>query len=594
MTLAEKLQSAIQKEATGLWPDVKIPPIDVTEPPLPEFGDLSTPLPLTLAKLISRKPLDIAYKIREALEKTKIEHVKEITISEPGYINFIIDFQNLSPHLLKKILSQKKEFGTIKDHRGNVVIEHTSVNPNKAAHVGHLRNACLGDSLARIMNAMGFATETQNYIDDLGLQVADSVVAFEVFGDAPSGISIDKWFWKIYADINKKYKGQLKLLERREVILSEMEKGENKTAQEIVKKIVKAHLATFKQFEIDYDLLVYEHDIVRSQLWDKLFEELKDKKLITQATAGEQTGAWLVEFGKTDREDKILVRSNNIPTYTAKDIAYQLWKFNQSTMPNYQRKFDKVNQVINVIDNRQAYPQAVIKYVLAKLGYTKEAENSDHLAYGIVKLSEKAMKSLGETTGGKATYSMSGRAGIGVMVNDLFDTAWNKQIKEYQTSQDTARKIAAGSIRYYLLKTRPNRESIFDFDEALRADGNTGVYLQYAYARCHNIIDKVPGWSPEPERLKVPKEISVESTKLLKLLENYPYILKTAAGELDPSLLADYAFNLANNFARFYENNPVLQSDEKLKNFRLHLVAGVKQILENALWMLGIPILERV
>ncbi|OGB73998.1 arginine--tRNA ligase, partial [candidate division Kazan bacterium RBG_13_50_9] len=369
----------------------------------------------------------------------------------------------------------------------------------------------------------------------------------------------------------------------------------NETAKTIVKRIVEAHLATFKRFSISYDLLVYEHDIVNNQLWDKLFEELKSKRLIVQPRSGDNKGAWIVKFGQTDREDKVLVRSNGLPTYTAKDIAYQLWKFDRSVMPGYERKFMDVDRVINVIDNRQEYPQAIIKYVLEKLGYKKEAAGSYHLSYGVVKLSAGAMKALGETAGDKAVaYSMSGRAGIGVMVDDLFETAYQRQLREHSTKPEVAESIAAGSIRYYMLKPRPSREAIFDFDEAFRTDGNTGVYLQYAYARCHNILGKVPDWHPALKSPKVPDDLSPESTALIKILERYPEVLATAAEELDPSLISDYAFELATSLAQFYESNPVLQANEELKNFRLHLVATVRQILGNTLNLLGIPLLERI
>ncbi len=606
MTLAEKLQEAIEQEATKLWPDIKLPPFDVIAPPLEEFGDLSTALPLTLAKLTQEKSLDIANKLKKNLEKYNIEHIKKITITEPGYLNFIIDFANLSQHLLNKILQQKDDFGITKENLGNIVIEHTAVNPNKAAHIGHLRNACLGDSLARIMQANGYNVEVENYIDDLGLQVADSVVAFEYFKkDLPKDFltsykpyEIAEKFWEIYAKIQKIYVKKPNLLKQRDEILHQMEAGKNKVAKQIVKAIVKAHKQTFKQFGIDYDVLVYESDIIKNKLWDKLFEELKDKKLIHQAKSGENKGAWIVKFGKSDREDKILVRSNEVPTYTAKDLAYQLWKFDKKEdIAKGKKKFDKAQKVINVIDNRQSYPQAVIKHILEQLGYPDKAKHSYHLAYGVVGLSEKAFKELGHQkaiSSTKKSYTMSGREGIGVMVDDILNITTKNQMVKHSSPVKIGAMIASSSIRYYMLKNRPKKDMIFDFDEVLKTDGNTGVYLQYAYARCTNILNKVPDWKYQGEKIIVPKNISSESKQLIKLLENYPQILKLAATELDPSLLADYAFELSNSFAKFYEKNPVLQSNEQLKKFRLYLVDSVKQILKNTLNLLGIIPLEKI
>jgi len=607
MTLAEKLQEAIKQEATTLWPDIKLPPFDITTPPVEEFGDISTALPLILAKLTQEKPLDIANKLKTNLGKHDIEHIKKITVTNPGYLNFIIDFTNLSQHLLSKILQQEDNFGITKENLGNVVIEHTAVNPNKAAHIGHLRNACLGDSLARIMQANGYNVEVENYIDNLGLQVADSVMAFEYFKkDLPKDFlssyspkEIAEKFWEIYAKIQKIYIKKPNLLKQRGEILHKMEKSKSRTAKQIVKAIVKAHKQIFKQFNITYDIFVYESDIIKKKLWDKLFEELKNKKLIHQAKSGDNKGAWIVRFGQSDREDKILVRSNGIPTYTARDLAYQLWKFDKSTadIAKGKIKFEKANQVINVIDNRQSYPQAVIKYILNQLGNTKESKNSHHLSYGVVKLSEKSYKVLKHQeiiSSNKKSYTMSGREGTGVMIDDLLMLAERKEMETYDLNIGTASAISINSIRYYMLKNRPKKDMIFDFDEALKTDGNTGVYLQYAYARCNNILNKVPDWKYQGEKIIAPKNISPESKQLIKLLENYPQILKSATTELDPSLLADYAFELSNNFAKFYEKNPVLQSNKQLKKFRLYLVDSVKQILKNTLNLLGIIPLEKI
>ena len=594
LTLSEQLKEQVQQAATDLWPEIKLPPFDIVEPPSVEFGDLSTALPLTLAKLLGENPITIAKRLKEKINAAEIEHIKDVTVTEPGYLNFLIDYAALGAHLIDKIIGQNAAYGTSRDDLGNASVEHTSVNPNKAAHVGHLRNACLGDTLARILRASGYRVETQNYIDDLGVQVADSVVAWETSGEAPDDTPIDRWLWRIYAEINKKYVGQPELLTRRAAVLAEMEQGENQTAKQIVEAVVKAQLTTFGQFEINYDLLVYEHDIVANHLWDKLFDELKSKRLITNPRFGPNAGAWIVKFGETDREDKILVKSNGLLTYTAKDLAYALWKFGKtSEMPGYEKRLQPINLHVNVIDNRQAYPQAIIKHVMAQLGFDRESRQYRHLSYGVVKLSDKAMKFIGHHAADRVTYSMSGRAGIGVMVDDLFALALKKQTDEHQTDETIARPVIAGSLRYYMLKNRPERDIIFDFDEALKSDGNTGVYLQYAYARCCNILNKVSDWQPQVNKLKV-FDLNLETTAVIKLLESYPAVIRSAAEELDPSLLADFAFELANRFASFYEKNPVLKADEELKNFRLHLVKSVQQILENTLKLLGIPPLTKI
>jgi len=596
MNIQKDIQLEIQKIAKKLWPKIKLSEIVVTEPPKPEFGDYSCSIALKIGPTIKANPAEIAEKIKKELGK--IKYIKETTVTKPGFINFVIDY----PALAKNIFKPDSRFQIPDSKIQNIILEHTSVNPNKAAHIGHLRNACLGDSLGRILKFLGHNVEIQNYIDDLGVQVADSVMAYRYFKNdelrpkldqfSKPGISgNDKWFWRAYAKINKEYETQPNLLKQREIILHEMEIGKNADAKQIVDEIVTAHIATFEKFGIEYDVKVYEHDIVENHLWDKVFEDLKKQKLIVQPKSGENKGAWIVEFGDTERENKILVRENGLPTYTAKDLAYELWKFGLTEpMKGYKRKFTTVDKTITVIDERQSYPRLVIQDVMKKLGYEKQAKNSAHLSYGVVKLTESAMKALGQTIEGKLTYSMSGRQGIGVMVDDVLELVKIKQKKEHKSPSKRAEKIAVGSIRYYMLKTRPPREIVFDFDEALKTDGNTGVYLQYAYARANHILMKVNSY----KSATTPKNLSANEKQLIKkLFEMESYILK-AVDEYDPSLICDYAYDLASTFAKFYETSPVLQSEEPLKSFRLNLVKQYKEILEQILNLIGIPALPRI
>ncbi|RLC37546.1 arginine--tRNA ligase [candidate division Kazan bacterium] len=588
MNIAADIQFEIQKVAKKLWPKIKLPEIVVAEPPSPpsggtEFGDYSCPVALGIGRLTKSDPLKIAEQIKEKLGK--IEQIKEITVTKPGFINFIINYKDLADDLL----ARPQKISAMRPR--NIILEHTAVNPNKAAHIGHLRNACLGDSYAKILKLLGHNVEIQNYIDDLGTQVADSVMAMREFGAPPKNQPADEWYWNIYSKIQKKYKTEPGLLENRDNILQEMEEGKNADAKKIVDEMVAAHLATFKKFNIKYDLLVFEHDIINNHLWDKVFEDLKKRKLIVKPATGEMKGAWIVEFGETERENKILVRANGVPTYTAKDLAYELWKFGLTEpMKGYKNKFKTVDMTITVIDERQSYPRRVIQHILSELGYKREAKNSIHLAYGVVKISKKAAQVLNQDTGQKSTYSMSGRSGIGVMVNALLDTVIAKQICDHKTEANRAKDIAVGSIRYYMLKTRPLREIIFDFDEALKTDGNTGVYLQYAYVRANHILMKVDS----KKSAKIPKNLSVHEKQLIKTLAELESHILKAANEYDPSLICDYAHGLASTFARFYETSPVLQSEEPLKSFRLNLVKKYKETLEQVLNLIGIPVLPSI
>jgi len=604
-TIANKIRTVVKR----LWPKITLPEIEIVEPPRIDFGDYSSALPLQIAKEIKKKPLEIAQKIVQRLGK--ISGIAQITITEPGYINFILDYQALA----KKLLKPGAGFRLPLPKPQRIIVEHTSVNPNKAAHVGHLRNAVLGDTVARLLKGVGHEVEVQNYIDDMGLQVADSVVAAEKYGDIPpEGWDYDGWFWKIYADIQRDYEKTPQLLKRREVILQELEKNEGEIAKfalNIANNIVLRHLTTFRHFGISYDLLVWERDIVECHLWKKVFSLLKKKKLIKKPASGTYKGAWIVEFGRSERENKILVKSDGLPTYTGKDLAYQFWKFGKIEDPfkyfkldstlttaagtylqkkreTANRKFKKANKVINVIDLRQSYPQDVIRHILAKLGYKKEAENSVHLAYGVVNLSPATMKAIkAKVKKKKQAYPMSGREGIGVKIDDLFDTF----ISKLKSQNNEA--LASGAIRYYLLKSRPQSDITFDMDTALKTTGNTGVYLIYAYARASNILKKASKTTAKTSS-QLPRELSAEGKNLLKKLEQFEETIKEAAIKLDPSLLCDYLYELSAVFAQFYENNPVIQSKGRARTFRLGLVKTFKNALGKGLELLGIPALPKI
>ncbi len=589
MSLINDLRNQVEEAVAETWPDFEIGTIDLSTPPKTQggkFGDYSSAIALQIAKQLKANPLEIAEELKESLGT--LEYIQEITVTAPGFVNFILDYDELASDVLYS------EIALPSTKPSKIALEHTSVNPNKAAHIGHLRNAALGDSVARILRATGQNIEVQNYIDDLGVQVADSVLAFEESGlkDLDEvNEPIDVWMWHAYSKMNAQLEENEDLKKRRDEILHEMEAGNHELAKKLVSGIVASHRETFGKFGIEYDLEVYEHDIIQNNLWSDLFSELKKKELIYNPTEGVNEGAWLVPFGEDEREHKILVRSNGLPTYTAKDLAYELWKFGKtSEMKGYEKRLKPIDRTITLIDERQSYPREVIRETMIKLGYSKEAEHYHHLGYGVVKLSSQAMKELGlSVEGDKASYSMSGRAGIGVMVRDLLETAKKLQIEKFQSEEDVAEQIAIGSIRYYMLKTRPEREIVFDFDEALKTDGNTGVYLQYAYARANNILAKA-----ESKGSFTKVDLNPQEQELIKQISELEEAFVNAIESLDPSLLCDYAYNLSNAFAKFYETSPVLSVEDNLKAFRIKLVEKYLETMGVCLKVLGIPALSKI
>jgi arginyl-tRNA synthetase len=597
----------------------------------PEFGDWSTAAPLRAARVLHRPPLEIAEELRRRLSESRSDLVAEWTVSPPGYLNTRLDDRTWAPRVLQDALAI--EFETpltlpedVSPLTGKTLVEHTATNPNKAAHVGHLRNACIGDTVARILRRTGHQVEVNNYIDDTGVQVADVVVGIRHLGirqreDEP----FDQFCSRVYVEVSRRYELEPELLERRSAVLRGIEHGEEGVAsfvKEVASRVVDSHLATMRRFDIKYDLLTWESDIIALGFWRRAFELLRESGAIVFAETGKHAGCWVLPAGSGDQADldddetKVLVKSDGIATYTAKDIAYQLWKFGLLGLDFHYRRwtpdqpnpvttsareqsdeapatFGHARRVINVIDARQAYPQQVVQRALHRLGHDEEAAQSVHLAYEVVALSASAARELGIHAGDdRELYALSGRRGIEVRADDLLDRAILK-LSEKALDEQVARLVAAGAVRYYLLKFSLNQVIGFDFDEALRVSGDTGVYLQYAHARAAGILRKVP---EDGAPLKVPARLEPVERALLHSIEAYPRALCEAAASLAPSTLTSYTFSLASTLSDFYEHtSPIIrETDPTVRRFRRTLVAASHSTLADALRTLGIAALERV
>src|SRR4030042_16096 len=352
---------------------------------------------------------------KETIEQLRLKlppYIQKITFTPPGYINFKVDWPALAQDLILKILEKGDLFGRpLSVKKEKVFIEHTSVNPNKAMHIGHLRNAVLGDTVARVLEWLGFLTEVCNYIDDTGLQVVDVVTAllyldppyymegsdFEViWKKASPNQPFDYFCWDLYARFQDELEKNPSLLEKREEVLHKIEEGIHPIAgfaKDLAIKIVQSHLETVAQLSIFYDLLNWESDIIARGFWETTFELLKEKGALRFETEGPNEGCWAVPFGGIVETaeglkslDKILIRSNGSGTYTGKDVAYKLWKVGLlkkdflykcwgpqangevlwTTAPDGEpgkrlsQGFGRAETVINVIDTRQSYPQQVV------------------------------------------------------------------------------------------------------------------------------------------------------------------------------------------------------------------------------------------
>ena len=602
---------------------------DVSEPPQKEFGDLSCNAGFLLAKHTKKPPQKIAAELADALgPRIKGTYILS---AEPagGHVNFKADYYRLSPAMLAQVLKNPDNYGYPDSGQGrHIVIEHTSVNPNKALHVGHMRNVIIGDTLYRIMKAMNHRVTVLNYVDDSGLQVADIVVGFRFAGfpvEPTNGQKFDQYCGdEVYVKINEMYEKDPQLAEKRKLVLKEIEEGRSELAHfaaDVTRRVLKEQLKTCWRMKARYDLLNFESHIVVSKLWSKAFELLKKNGIARLEEEGKNKGCWVIEA--KDEEDKVLVRSDGTATYIAKDIPYAAWKLGLVDDPfsyrefidqwdgstlyatalggkSSDRKFNGGERVITIIDSRQGRLQRIVSQVLPKIG--AGGREYFHLGYEAVTLSSDAAKAFGIDIGDRQFMHMSGRKGINVNADYVLDTLHAKAYEEVKTRNPgfseeqlnaTAREIAISAIRYNMIKQDLDKIITFDVKESLSLEGDTGPYLQYAYARSQRILEKsCQGVDSNAKFELLTHEAEIA---LIKEISKLDLVVEDAAKSLSPKSLARHAYTLATAFNLFYEKAPVLkEGNADVRAARLALVRAFGVALKNVLGVLGITALERM
>jgi arginyl-tRNA synthetase len=636
----------------------------VEVPPNRALGDLAVTVSFQLARTLKKAPRAIAQELAAGIGS--IPGVARIAAAPNGYLNLYLD---RPAFLIDRIVPARA--GRLRGLAERIVpaktiVEHTAINPNKAAHIGHLRNAALGDTLGRVLQFRETPVEIQNYIDDTGVQVADVIVGFrelehrsldEVQGIADS-TRFDYYCWDLYSRVTEWYEEDKSHLAVRAAALHDLEQGGNEVAALgalIVDRIVRAHLKTMARLNIGYDLLTYEGDILRLKFWAHAFEILKAQGAVFLQTEGKLKGCWVMridengeapaEDGDEEAREKVIVRSNGVVTYVGKDIANQFWKFGLLGLDfRYQRfgeqaggrplwsttssegeggapPFGQASRIYNVIDSRQMYLQALLSQALRTLGHPKEADNSVHFSYEMVALSHDTARQLGyaEPDVSKPFVEVSGRKGLGVKIDDLLDLLTTKGAAEVarrnpEFSPDECRRvggqIAVGAIRYFMLKYSRGKLIVFDIEEALSFEGETGPYLQYAVVRANNIFQKLQEREGLTERDVL---ASLESSAAGEISEepaggdpHHLWALVLEAARLDDvveqvirslefSALAKYAFGLAQLFNAFYQRYSILNEESAdRKRWRAAGVAYFRQQLSRALNLMGIEVPVRM
>lgn len=513
------------------------------QPRQASFGDIAVPVAFQLAKSLKQPPKKIAADLVAAVGE--IPGVSAMEVAGNGYINVRFDRGAYGTAILRG------EDAAVAVSGGKIIVEHTNINPNKAAHIGHLRNAVLGDTFVRMLRARGHRVEVQNYIDNTGVQVADVVAGFHFLEKkTPADVAalmngeerFDYICWELYARTSQYYKDHPEALKWRAETLHEIEAGHGELAELahlVADAIVNAHLATMLRLNIQYDVLPRESEILHLQFWAAAFELLKERQAIYFETEGKNAGCWVMPSSafrgddEANEDSKVIVRSNGTVTYVGKDIAYQLWKFGllvqgdsvkdfhyrplvrytdghevwvstDEPQPGPTPAFGHGHTVYNVIDVRQSYLQDVVVAGLKALGFADQAERSIHFSYEMVALSPRCCADLGielSSEDAKRPYvEVSGRKGLGVKADDLMDKLVETALAEVTSrhAEDNAAaqlavatEIAMGALRYFLLKFTRTTVIAFDFQEALSFEGETGPYVQYAAIRARNIFRKL-------------------------------------------------------------------------------------------------------
>ena len=653
--LVAALDTLYQIPAATLAP----PPIEY--PPTRELGDLATPVAFELARRLRKAPRVIAQELAAALGA--IDGIARVDAAPNGYINIYLD--------RVAFVSRKGDRTSRPLLPAKTIVEHTAINPNKAAHIGHVRNAALGDTLVRVQRFRGVPVEVQNYIDDTGVQVADVVVGFrelehkslEDIRAIADSTRFDYYCWDLYARVTQWYDEDKERLKIRATALHDIEHGGNEAsaaAHFIADRIVRCHLLTMARFNVDYDLLTWEGHILRLQFWARAFDILKEKGAVYLQTTGKLAGCWVMKIEEDDPDtappgldgdstdddrEKVIVRSNGTVTYVGKDIAYQFWKLGllgydfhyrqYSTRPNgsvlwstsdapaeaTHPPFGRAAATYNVIDVRQSYLQKLLKQALRTLGYAEQAQRATHFSYEMVALSNATARALGYLSAGdpddtRGFVDVSGRKGQGVKADDLLDTLNARAAAEVarrnpeltgSEHQRIAEMIGIAAVRYFMVKYSRTKIIAFDIDEALAFEGESGPYLQYAVVRAQNIFVKLRERDGLDEAAVFERLPSVSAAELNGEAGNHDlWALILEASRLDEvveqvvrtlefSVLAKYAFGLAQMFNGFYHRHQIL--NEERADARLWRAAGAAYFrvqLTRALDLMGIAVPPRM
>lgn len=582
------------------------------------FGDISSSVALKIAKRSKSKPDAISKKIVAAIKTP--EYVSKVT-GDNGFINFHLDRTRFCALVIERAKAEGEAFARSDSMKGKTaIIEYPSVNPNKPWHIGQLRNALLGDSIANLYAAVGYSVERENYIDDLGIQMAEILWWYQKNNLAmPPNKKFDHWLGEEYVKINdyiEKTDSKLEI----ERTHSQMEQDgtyESKLAREIATKCLEAQYQTSFSFDIYQDLMIWESDILREGIFERALTTLKNKGIAKEEKEGDYKGCTIIdlsvvkdlpsELKNLNENVKVLIKSDGTSTYLAKDIAFHMWKFGlmgevfkyslflekqpngepiYTTSPDGKAmKFGNADAAVNIIDTRQSHPQTILKLAFALLGRENVADKIKHVAYGEVELE---------------SGSLSGRKGnwIGYSADDVFFEAVSKArtliTSRFEFSdkeqEQVAKSVALAAVKFEFLKYGIEKKIVFSWEKAMNFEGSSGPYQLYMYARANRILEDA-----KSKRTKLQfSDISDHEFALVKHIAMAKDIVEKACSEGRPNVITDYINELSASFSKFYEFCPVLKAEDSKRGFRIALTMLFRDVSASMLRLIGIEPLQRM
>ncbi len=586
----------------------------------PQHGDLACTAAFHLAQERKKSPNEVAKELA-VFDPARFPLIEQVVALGP-YVNFYISIIPYRRLVADTIRETGASYGTSTEFAGkHVVVEYPAVNPNKPLHIGHARNAVLGDTVSRLFKAVGYEVTRLDYINDLGLQIAVAYWGLKHIHGAKLTGKFDQALGLLYVKAEEKH-DETKVRE----YLKLTEEGDNPVAKEVrqmAERAVRAQHKTFKRLNILHDLLVWESDIAHTGLFATALEQILKAPKIQRLTSGKKAGCIIVdlsayeEFRQLKDTEKVLVRSDGVATYTGKDIAFHFWKFGLIEDPFVYKPFAKradgemiwttadkgepghykpADAIFNVIGMSQSQPQRTVYTILDTLGHKLASENYFHLAYEFVNLPDARF------SGRKGTW-------IGFSADEVVREATRRARKEVKTRnpkadtfflRNVSQIIGSAAVRYALLKIAVEKQLVFKWDEVLNFDGNAAPYLLYTHARASAILRK----EKAPSKIPLDELVSPFETELFKFLGRFPSILLDIVKGMQREVwgtrielfhLAEFTYSLCVAFNAFYNHCPVLKAEtKKLKTARLFLVDLCRLVLNNALNLLGIIPLERI